>query len=142
MGLSSVVGAFGAGVLCARIGGAATLAAIAFTVGIGWGVLSFAHGFALIAGMTLLLGLGGAGVFPALNVLAAEIFGANAVARTLGLFGTATLPLAFLLPPVAGAVVDATGRYLPVILAIVAACVIVAAITLTMARLRRASALI
>lgn len=140
-GLASVAGAYAAGLICARIGGAGTLSLIAFTVAIGWGVLSFAQGFALIAGMTLLLGAGGAGVFPAVNVLSAEAFGASAVARTLGLFTTATLPFTFVVPPIAGAVVDAAGNYLPVILASAAASLGVAAITLTMARLRRASAL-
>lgn len=139
MGFASVAGAFGGGLLCARIGGAATLAIIAVMMSVGWSVLSFASGFALMAGMTLLLGAGGAGVFPAVNVLGAQIFGAGAVARLLGLVAVATLPLAFLLPPVAGGVADAAGTYRPVILAIAVTCGLVAAIIITMARLQRAA---
>lgn len=140
MGAASVAGAFGAGLLCARIGGAATLAVIGAMAGIGWSVLSGASAFSVIAMMTMLLGLAGAGVFPAVNVLAAEKFGPRAVAQVLGLFGTAALPFGSLLPPVAGAVADAAGRFDPVIAGCIAASVAVIVIFVTMARVRPALA--
>lgn len=119
---------------------AATLAVIGAMAGIGWSVLSGASAFSVIAMMTMLLGLAGAGVFPAVNVLAAEKFGPRAVAQVLGLFGTAALPFGSLLPPVAGAVADAAGRFDPVIAGCIAASVAVIVIFVTMARVRPALA--
>lgn len=135
MGGASVIGAFGAGLLCARIGGALTLAVLALAMGAGWGLLLLVHDLPSMVAMTLLLGAGGAGVFPAINVLAGEKFGAAAVARTVGLFGLATLPFNFGLPPLAGVLHDAARSYDPVVMAIVIACAVVMAIYVVMARL-------
>ncbi|MET0268952.1 MAG: MFS transporter [Sphingomonas sp.] len=119
-GLASVAGSLLAGLLCDRVGGMRTLGFLALGIAASWLALlvAGASGAALPAGVSL--GLWGAGVFPAVNVLAAHLYGAASLPRVLGLFGICTLPLTFCLPPLAGVLHDAAGGYAPVI-AVVAA---------------------
>lgn len=135
MGAASIVGAFGSGLLCARIGAGRTLILIAAATGAGWLVLLGAQEWPLMAAMTLLIGAGGSAVFPAISVLSGERFGAEAVTRTLGLFGLATLPLNFGLPPLAGVLHDAVGSYDPVLLAIAGGCAGVALLYFAISRM-------
>jgi cyanate permease len=134
MGTASVVGAFGAGLLCARIGAPATLALIAATTGLGWVMMFSSHTLMLMAALTAVLGAGGAGVFPAINVLVGERFGPDAVVRTVGMLGLVTLPFNFGLPPLAGVLHDRTGGYAAVGVAIALACMVVTVLFLAMAR--------
>jgi len=138
MGTASVAGAFGAGLLCARIGAPATLALIAATTGSGWVILVSSHALVIMAALTAVLGAGGAGVFPAINVLVGERFGPGAVVRTVGMLALMTLPFTFGLPPLAGVLHDRTGGYAAVGVAIVLACAGVTALFLAMARQSRA----
>lgn len=133
-GGASVVGAFGAGLLCARMGGARTLALLGGVMAAGWAMLVAGHALPGMALAAFLLGAAGAGVFPALNVVSAEAFGAMAVARVLGLLGLATLPFNFGLPPVAGGLRDAAGSYDPVALGIIAICAATAVLYLALGR--------
>jgi len=139
MGTASVAGAFGAGLLCARIGAPATLALIAATTGLGWLVLMASHTILVMAALTAVLGAGGAGVFPSINVLVGERFGPGAMVRTIGLLGVLTLPFTFGLPPLAGVLHDQTGGYAAVGLAIALACGVVTALFLAVARNSRAA---
>lgn len=134
MGVASIVGAFGAGLLCARIGGGKALVLIALGTGAGWLMLWGAHSLVLMAAVTLLIGAGGSAVFPAMGVLASEKFGPDAVSRVLGLFGLATLPFNFGLPPLAGVLHDSAGSYDPVLATIVLACAVVALLYLMISR--------
>lgn len=122
MGGASVIGAFGAGLLCARMGAGRALSLIAAATGAGWLVLFAAHTVSLMAAMTLLIGSGAAAVFPAVSLLIAEKFGQGAVTRTLGLYGMVTLPLTFGLPPLAGRLHDVAQSYDGVVLAVVGGC--------------------
>jgi cyanate permease len=134
MGVASIVGAFGSGLLCARIGGGRALVLIAAGTAAGWMMLSATHALASMAAVTLLIGAGGSAVFPAMSVLVGEKFGANAVPRVLGLFGLATLPLNFGLPPLAGVLHDRAGGYEPVVLTIVGCCAGVALLYASISR--------
>lgn len=136
MGIASVAGSFGAGLLCARIGGVPSLAVIALLTAAGWGTLLGATDLPLMVAMTLLIGAGGAGVFPAMNVVSAQVFGVAAVPRALALFGLVQLPLNFGLPPLAGVLHDLSGGYDAVLLVTAAVCGAVTLIYLGMARQR------
>ena len=83
---------------------------------------------------TLVLGACGAGVFPAVNMLGAQIFGVSALARVIGLFTLCTLPMNFLLPPAAGVLRDHSVNYNPVIVAIIAVLAVIMALFLVTAR--------
>ncbi|WP_353227308.1 MFS transporter [Novosphingobium sp.] len=135
MGTASIAGAFGAGLLCARIGAPATLALIAATTALGWLGLLSVHGLIAMALLTAVLGAGGAGVFPSINVLVGERFGLTAAVRTVGLLGLVTLPFNFGLPPLAGVLHDRTGGYGAVALAIALGCGAITLLFLIMARL-------
>jgi len=132
MGGASVIGAFGSGLLCARIGAARTLVLVAVSTGLGWLVLLMAHTFPLMAATALLIGSGASAVFPAVSMLFGEKFGTKAVTRTLGLYGMSVLPLTFGLPPLAGLLHDAAQSYDPVLLASISSCVAVALLYLAM----------
>ncbi|KUR81073.1 CynX/NimT family MFS transporter [Novosphingobium sp. Fuku2-ISO-50] len=134
MGTASIAGAFGAGLLCARIGAPMTLALIAATNALAWLALLSLHDFALMAPLIALLGAGGAGVFPSVNVLVGEQFGLAAAVRVVGLLGLATLPFNFGLPPLAGVLHDRTGGYAAVGVAIAVACGTITLLFLAMAR--------
>ncbi|WP_226016582.1 CynX/NimT family MFS transporter [Novosphingobium sp. FKTRR1] len=134
MGGASVVGAFGSGLLCARLGGGRALALIAAGTATGWMALFLTQSLWPMALGSLVIGAGGAAVFPAISVLAGERFGARSLTRALGLFGLATLPMNFGLPPLAGVLRDMVGSYDPVVLVIVAACIGVAALYFAISR--------
>lgn len=134
MGAASIAGAFGAGLLCGAIGAPLTLALIAITTAGAWALLPLVHGLAVMALLTLVMGAGGAGVFPSINVLVGERFGLALAVRTVGLLGLATLPFNFGLPPLAGVLHDRMGGYAPVGLVIGAGCAGIAALFVMMAR--------
>lgn len=134
MGTASIAGAFGAGLLCGLIGAPLTLALIAITTAGAWALLPLTHGLAVMAALTLVMGAGGAGVFPSINVLVGERFGLAQAVRTVGLLGLATLPFNFGLPPLAGVLHDKAGGYAPVGLAMGAGCAVIAAVFVLMAR--------
>lgn len=134
MGTASIAGAFGAGLLCGLIGAPLTLALIAITTAGAWALLPLTHGLGAMAALTLVMGAGGAGVFPSINVLVGERFGLAQAVRTVGLLGLATLPFNFGLPPLAGVLHDRAGGYAPVGLAMGAGCAVIAAMFVLMAR--------
>jgi len=135
MGGSAVIGSLIVGFLCGRIGAALTLALIAATQAVGWFVLFSTSAFPLMAMMTLVLGVGGAGVFPAINVLAGRLFGIASLPRVVGLFGLVTLPFTFGLPPLAGVLRDASGNYSSVVIVIIACSSTTAVMFLALAKL-------
>ncbi|WP_242653373.1 CynX/NimT family MFS transporter [Sphingomonas jatrophae] len=110
-GLASISGALFAGMLCDRLGGLRTLTLLALGISASWLALLVAGASRAALPAGVLLGLWGAGVFPAINVLAAHLYGAASLPRVLGLFGVCTLPLTFCLPPLAGVLHDASGGY-------------------------------
>jgi MFS family permease len=137
LGGASIAGALLSGWLSDRIGGAWALALIASGFAAAWALIAATSWLPLMIFAILLIGMCGSGVFPAVNVLSAHVFGLHALGRTLGLFGVFTLPLTFLLPPGAGLLRDIAGNYSPVMLVIIAGCGMVAALFLALGRLER-----
>lgn len=126
MGVASMCGTLSIGWLCDHVGGGRALALAAVGLALSWLTLSGVPGFVLTLGALILIGLCGAGTFPAVTVISMRLFGLAHLGKTLGLFGLFTVPLTFLLPPLAGWLHDATGGYPAVIACIVAGCVLVA----------------
>ncbi|WP_255326481.1 CynX/NimT family MFS transporter [Sphingobium sp. EM0848] len=134
MGGAAMLGALATGLLCGRLGAARTLALIAIVVCLSWLILSTTLNFIFMAIAALLMGAGGAGVFPAVNMLAGRLFGQASLPRVMGLFGLFTLPLIFCLPPLAGVLHDAVGGYGPVVGIIIGGTAMVALMFMTMGR--------
>jgi len=132
MGGAAVVGSLLVGFLCGRLGAARTLALIGAALCASWFTLLSTTQFVPMALATLLSGAGGAGVFPAVNMLSGRLFGQESLPRVVGLFGLFTLPLTFCLPPLAGVLHDAVGGYGPVVAVIIGGSGLVALLFLAM----------
>jgi len=133
-GGASMAGSLVAGLVCDRLGAARTLALVGVALALSWmalGEMSWGFGIAL---PVLVVGLCGASVFPAVNVLASHLYGPAALPQVLGLYGLLMLPLTFCLPPLAGEIHDRAGGYGAVTLAISAASFAVAVLFEGMAR--------
>ena len=135
MGGAAVFGSLLVGVLCSRLGAANTLALMGAALAGSWLVLLGTSVYPFMFAATLVIGACGAGIFPAVNVLGAQIFGVGLLARVLGLFGLYTLPLTFALPPAAGVLRDMSANYDPVIAVLIAGCGTIAVLFLVMARI-------
>lgn len=120
MGGASILGSLLSGVLCGRIGPALTLTLIACGICVSWVILLSTIAYPAMIPAALLVGMSGAAVFPAVNMLSSRLFGQHSLPRVIGLFGLATLPLTFCLPPLAGVLHDAAGGYGPVVWVIIA----------------------
>lgn len=135
MGGSAVIGSLVIGLLCGKFGAPRTLALIAAALAVSWTVLLGTTSFPPMAVCALLLGASGAGVFPAVNMLSALLFGQDSLPRVIGLFGLLTLPLTFGLPPLVGVLRDIVSHYAPVIGFVIAGCALVAVIFFVMSRI-------
>ncbi|SLK00736.1 MFS transporter [Novosphingobium mathurense] len=136
-GAASVVGSLAVGMMCGYLGAARALALIGLVTAAGWGLLLATTNIPVMLTVVLLVGAGGAGVFPAVNVLAGQIFGVGALHRVIGLYGLANLPFTFLLPPLAGVLHDRAGGYGPVVMSLIASAVVVALLFLGLSGMRR-----
>jgi cyanate permease len=134
MGGSAVLGSLAVGFLCGKLGASRTLALIAAALALSWLAMMGTSAFPVMAICVLVVGACGAGVFPAVNMLSAGLFGQLSLPRVIGLFGMVTLPLTFGVPPVVGLLRDAVGRYGPVIGILIAGCVATALVFLLSAR--------
>jgi cyanate permease len=139
-GGSAVFGSLVIGILCARLGAQVTLALIAAALAASWLILLGTTSFPPMAACALILGAGSAGVFPAVNMLSARLFGQDSLARVIGLFGMLTLPLTFGISPLVGVLRDMAGRYAPVIGVVIAGCVLVAILFFGLSRVRARAA--
>jgi cyanate permease len=137
MGGAAVIGSLVIGFLCGRLGAPFSLGLIAAGLALSWMALLSTTSFPLMALASLMLGAGGAGVFPAVNMLSARLFGQDSLPRVIGLFGVVTLPLTFFLPPLAGVLRDIIGGYGPVAMILICGCVIIALLFFGMARIGR-----
>ena len=137
MGGAAVIGSLVIGFLCGRLGAPFSLGLIAAGLALSWLALLSTTSFPLMALASLMLGAGGAGVFPAVNMLSARLFGQDSLPRVIGLFGVVTLPLTFFLPPLAGVLRDIIGGYGPVAMILIGGCVIIALLFFGMARTGR-----
>jgi len=119
------------------LGAPFSLGLIAAGLAVSWLALLGTTSFPLMALASLMLGAGGAGVFPAVNMLSGGLFGQHSLPRVIGLFGLVTLPLTFFLPPLAGVLRDMAGGYAPVVMIIIGGCAVMALIFFAMARTAR-----
>jgi cyanate permease len=122
MGVAGVVGSPVAGLLCDRLGGLRTLVLMSIALGASWALLSVTTMLPLMIVGALIMGIGGIGIFPSVNVATGHLFGAPTLPRALGLYQLVALPFTALLPPLAGALHDAAGGYGPVAASAVAGC--------------------
>ncbi|WP_162792448.1 MFS transporter [Novosphingobium sp. P6W] len=132
MGMASIVGAPLGGWLADRLGGPRTLALIACGFSAAWAVIAFVVLPLALTPALVVIGLCGAGVFPAVNLACIDAFGLPRLGKALGLFGVFALPLTFLLPPGAGLLRDQSQNYLPVMAAIVVCCGLIAVMFLSL----------
>lgn len=137
IGAAAMVGAVGTGTLCDRIGAAKTLSFMGLGLALGWGSLLITSSIPAMAAVCFVIGGCTGGTFTAQSALARQLFGVDAISRTLGLCGVIGLPLLFVLPPLAGHLRDATGGY---DVSIIVIAVIALAVTVTFAGLNLASA--
>lgn len=137
MGGASIAGSLVVGLLCGWFGPARTLALVGVLAAAGWGLLWVTTFLPLMIAVVLLIGAGGAGVFPSVNVMARQVFGTEALHRVMGFYGLATLPFTFVLPPLAGVLHDLAGSYGPVVAGMIAGALGAAMLFAGMARLRR-----
>jgi MFS-type transporter involved in bile tolerance (Atg22 family) len=93
MSLVGMAGSIIFGLVSDRIGGARTLALIAFDDAILWSLLLTDLPYAERAVVIGLIGMHGAGAVPALSKAVASAFGEESFSRAFGLASTATLPL-------------------------------------------------
>ena len=138
MGVASVIGAFSIGWLCDLVGGARALALASLGLGLSWFSLSGDPGFGVTLVALILIGICGAGTFPAVTVICSRLFGLAHIGKGLALFGLYTVPFTFFLPPLAGWLHDTTGGYPAVIACIVAGCGVAAIIFLLIGQKERA----
>lgn len=121
-GVASIIGSILAGYACERLGGAITLCLASVGFAIAWVILAITGWMPALAVSAFLMGMGGASVFPPLNALTVQIYGAEALPKVLGLFGVMTLPFTFLMSPAAGWLRDLAGSYESVFISVVIAC--------------------
>jgi cyanate permease len=126
MGGANVLGSLATGLVCSRLGALRTLVCIGFLIGGGWAAMYTTHAFAPMVLLTLLIGIGGAGVFPTVNVAMSDAFGPSALVRTMSFFGLARLPITFCMPPLAGVLHDFERSYDAVAMTLALACFAVA----------------
>ena len=120
-GASSIMGSLFSGYACDRIGAANTLGLAGVGFAIAWVLLAITGWMPALVVSSFLIGLCGASVFPPLNALVVQIYGAEALPKVLGLLGVMTLPFTFLMSPAAGWLRDYAGNYEPVFIAVVIA---------------------
>lgn len=134
LGGAGIIGSIAAGILSNGLGAATTLALIAAGMGISWLALLSTPFFAIMALASLTLGVGGAGIFPVVSMMAGRLFGQQSLSRVIGIYSPVTLPLTFFLPPLAGVLRDQMGSYTSVAGIIIAGCAFVTVVFVMMGR--------
>jgi predicted MFS family arabinose efflux permease len=134
MGGASILGSILSGVLSDRIGAAQTLALAALGSAAGWSIVAFTGWLPAMALATLMMGACAASVFPPINVVMAQAFGAAALPRVMGLLGACMLPFTFGMPPAAGWLRDISGNYGSVMTTFISVCLLVALMFFLMSR--------
>ena len=93
MSLVGLAGSIVFGLVSDRLGGARTLALIAFDDAILWSLLLLDLPYPVRAAVVGLIGMHGAGAVPAISKAMASVFGEASFSRAFGLASTAALPL-------------------------------------------------
>lgn len=103
-----------------KIGGARTIALIAFDAAVLWSLMLLQLPYAGTVVLIALIGLHGAGTVPALSKAIASAFGEQSFSKAFGMSATVTLPVMVLGVIGTGAIYSAQGSYAGAILAMVA----------------------
>ena len=125
------------GWICDKLGGARTLALLAFDAAVLWALLLIDLPFAGRSVVICLIGVHGAGSIPALSKALAETLGPETFSRAYGLSATVTLPLTILAVIGTGTVARVTGSYTLVILGIIVFFAVAFTLALLAARARK-----
>ncbi len=133
-GGASILGSLLAGYASDRLGPTRTLGLAASCFAGGWALIAVTAWMPAMALAMVLIGMAGAGVFPPLSTLVAQVYGIRALPRVLGLIGVLTIPITFAISPLAGWMRDVSGTYAGVFVALIAACSTVALIFFRMGR--------
>jgi len=123
-GGAGIVGAFAFGWLADRLGGAATLLLNAGLQVATWSILLLHPHMALLILDGFIMGACGAGVYALVAVVCSQLYGSGNVGRSLSIVNACGTPILFLIPPIMGAIHDATGGYATAILVLMAICAV------------------
>jgi cyanate permease len=125
MSLVGMAGSIIFGVVADKIGGARTLALIAFDDAILWALLLMDLPYSARAVVIGLIGMHGAGAIPAISKAIASAFGEASFSRAFGLASTVTLPFMIAAVIGFGAIFQARGSYSAGLVAMIAYFIIV-----------------
>ncbi len=131
--IMSAVGLIGSvlfGWLADRLGGARTLALVAFDCVVLWALLLLQLPFAAVAIVVGLIGMHGAGAIPGLGRAISDVFGQASFSRGFGVNTMIALPFMAIALVGAPSVYQATGTYAPAIVAMAAYFAIAVALAL------------
>ena len=120
LGVGSLAGRFGIGVLADRLGRTATLVLMQLSLGASYALWWAAGGYPALAVFAVWVGLSYGGIVSLMPAICMDMFGARAVASIVGTLYTGAALGNLLGPVAAGAVFDATASYTPVIVACIA----------------------
>lgn len=126
-GASSIAGSLLAGYATDRLTPSKTLGLAALGFLFAWATIAVTGWLPALAVSAALIGFCGASVFPPISALVAQVYGASALPKVLGLLGIMTLPFTFLMPPAAGWLRDLSGTYDPVFALFIGICVLAGA---------------
>jgi MFS family permease len=115
IGVGSIVGRFAIGGFADRLGRIASIALLEASLGLCYLLWLGAGGYVALAVFALWLGLSYGGIVSLMPAICMDLFGARAVASTLGALYSGAAFGNLLGPVIAGAVFDRTGSYVPVI---------------------------
>jgi MFS family permease len=131
IGAASVVGRLALGAAAARTGVLRTYQACFALMAGSFLLWLGAPGYPRLVVFAVLLGIGYGGFVALSPALVASLFGVRGLGGLLGVLYTSAAVGSALGPPAAGAVIGATGEYLPVVLAAVAIGAVATAVVLT-----------
>ncbi|MEW9855414.1 MFS transporter [Novosphingobium sp. M1R2S20] len=130
MALAGIGGFVLFGWISDKLGGARTIALLAFDSAALWALLLLDLPFAGLAVVIGLIGLHGAGSVPALSKAIGEVFGQESFSRAYGMSATVTLPIMVLAVIGTGVAARMTGGYAVVVISVI--CFYIAAFAMAM----------
>jgi MFS family permease len=116
IGVGSLIGRFAIGALADRLGRLRSLALLQASMALSYLLWWAAGGYAALALFALWFGLSYGGIVSLLPALCMDLFGARAVSSVIGTLYTGAAVGNLFGPVVAGAVFDARGSYVPVLI--------------------------
>lgn len=120
IGIGSLIGRFAIGALADRLGRLRTLVLMMLSMGASYALWYAAPGYTLLAVFAVVFGICYGGLVSLLPPICMDLFGGRAVSGVIGVLYTGAGFGNLVGPVAAGAVFDATGSYVPVMIACVA----------------------